>query len=312
MTDDRRGGSSGDDPGDRDAGIPPELQDVDEELRRVRFTPRSGLEDDVLARLPASGDEEREPTPVPPVARGRGAVRAAAVLVLVAAMGLLARVGAGGDGGSTAPVAADRTGSAPEDGFTLRWGSDARVVALGSGVTGERGSNGRGVRCGRIGDRLGCSGTEPGAAYFATARGPAVLRDFCCLDYDGGGPPDDGIRVVAGQGEAVVDFWIYEDLDGTGTFSEGDLLRTVVHGEGAARSGGGAPGRVSKLDRCCTDLDGGPRGDDGLFVLAAGGTQVALAVLYEDVTGDGRLSPGDRLRALRTTPLGEDPNRDTR
>jgi hypothetical protein len=317
MTEDGPPGDGGDGapeaPGE---GLPAELRGLDERLRRARFDPaRPGLEAEVLAALPG---EDREAGTLAGDRRSwfrrraapRDAVRAAAVLVLIVAAGLLARAGpgGGGDGGAPAPTAAPEAGpmAEAEQRFALRWGPDARVLALGTGVSTLGETEGRGLRCGREGDRLACWSPVPEAARFASARGPAVLRDFCCLDYDGGGPADDGVRVVAGQGEAVVSFWIYEDRDATGSFSDGDLLRTVVDGEPGPRAPDGSSDGVRMLDRCCADLDGGPHADDGIFVLAGDGERVALAVLYEDETGDGRLGPGDRLRAIRTTPLGED------
>lgn len=316
MSDDREDGRPGGTPAGSDDGqLPPELRGLDRELRSLRFEPREGLEDRVMARLSAeSRREEHGVAGIGSAIRGRRAVQAAAALALVTALGLLARVGSDGGstgppaGGGPAPPAAHDGTPAGEDAFALRWGPDARVLALGPGSGDLRGSGGRELRCGTTGDRYRCAGSSR-AARFAAATGPAVLRDFCCLDYDGGGLADDGVRVVAGDREAVASFWLYEDRDGTGSFSDGDLLRTVMDGQGGAEGAsasalsGRSAGSVHRLDRCCAELDGGARSDDGLFVLAEGREQVVLAVLYEDVTGDGRLSRGDRLRALRTASV---------
>lgn len=310
MTEDgRRGGAGGGPPDGEERGLPPELRGVDRELRGIRFDPRPGLEDEVLAGLRSGRREDAIHGPgARRSARLGRAGRAVAVLAVVAAVGLLVRAaGGGGEGGAPGSTATQDDAAPAGESFAIRWGSDARVLALGARATPARGPEQQGLRCGRVENRLGCRGTAPGPTHFAAARGPAVLRDFCCLDYDGGGPEDDGVRVVAGQGEAVVSFWIYEDRDGTGSFSDGDLLRTVVDGEPAPGASGGSSDGVRRLDRCCADLDGGPHPDDGIFVLAGGGEHVALAVLYEDETGDGRLSPGDRLRAIRTTPLEDGP-----
>jgi hypothetical protein len=224
------------------------------------------------------------------------------VLALVGVLGLLDRAGPGGasdraTAGGSGPDAAESSG-----GWAMQWGPDARVLALGTPAGDGRLADGRALECAPVKGEIRCRGAGSGAigSPAEAAEGGAVLRDFCCLDYDGGGAADDGVRVVAGRDEAVVDFWIYEDRDGSRSFSGGDPLRTVVPGVAPAPGESGLPGGVRRLDRCCADLDGGPRRDDGVFVVAGGRERVALAVLYEDENGDGRLSPGDRLRAVHT------------
>lgn len=61
---------------------------------------------------------------------------------------------------------------------------------------------------------------SPGAAAVAGVR-----RDVCCEDYDGGGSPDGGLLTVSRPDETVRWLIVYEDLDRSGTFSEGDSLR---------------------------------------------------------------------------------------
>lgn len=312
MTDDGgRDGSTGDGPARPDGeDLSPGLRELDDELRSVRFRPRAGLEDDVMDRVADAPGDPRRSSPADPLrspaADGwRRAARAAvAVLALVGLLGLLDRTGPARAPGGTAAAGPGPDAAEVSDGWTMQWSPDARVLALGtaSTSTGLRGTGGRELRCGRVDSRIRCRGGEPGAIPSPpdAAEGGAVLRDFCCLDYDGGGPADDGVRVVAGRDEAVVDFWIYEDRDRSRSFTAGDPLRTVVPGVAPATGGSGVPRGVRRLDRCCADLDGGPRRDDGVFVLAGGRERVALAVLYEDENGDGRLSPGDRLRAVRT------------
>lgn len=301
MTDDGgRDGSSGDGPSRPDGPeLAPGLRELEEELRSVRFRPRAGLEDDVLARISGAPEDPRRSPP----ADGwrRGARAAVAVLALVGLLGLLDRAGPG-DTSSRTTAAAGPGAAELSDGWAMQWGPDARVLALGTPAGEGRRAAGRELLCARVESEIRCRGGGPGAigSPAEAAEGGAVLRDFCCLDYDGGGPADDGVRVVAGRDEAVVDFWIYEDRDGSRSFTDGDPLRTVVPGVAPAPGVAGLPGGVRRLDRCCADLDGGPRRDDGVFVVAGGRERVALAVLYEDENGDGRLSPGDRLRAVHT------------
>ncbi|MFN2433610.1 MAG: hypothetical protein ABR599_12495 [Gemmatimonadota bacterium] len=54
-----------------------------------------------------------------------------------------------------------------------------------------------------------------------------IVRDFCCHDYDGGGPADDGVLTVNRPGEVVDHVVLYEDLDGDRRFSRADIVTWV-------------------------------------------------------------------------------------
>lgn len=301
MTDGGDDGTSGDGPSGPDGGgLPPDLRKLDAELRSVRFRPRPGLEDDVLARI--SGAPEHVLRSAPADGWRRAARAAAAVLALMGLLGLLDRADPGGTSGPVADGGAGTSAAELSGGWAMQWGPDARVLALGTPSPGARSPAARELRCGRVESAIRCRSGESDAIPTPGGAGGsgAVLRDFCCLDYDGGGAADDGVRVVAGRDEAVVDFWIYEDRDVSRSFTDGDPLRTVVPGLAPEPGEADVPRGGLRLDRCCADLDGGPRRDDGVFVVAGGLERVALAVLYEDENGDGRLSPGDRLRAVHT------------
>ena len=49
--------------------------------------------------------------------------------------------------------------------------------------------------------------------------------DRCCEDFDGGGDRDDGMLVVSRRGSEVQRLAIYEDLDGSRSYTSGDALR---------------------------------------------------------------------------------------
>jgi hypothetical protein len=53
------------------------------------------------------------------------------------------------------------------------------------------------------------------------------------------------------------------------------------------------------VDRCCFDLDGGGRRDDGVQVTADRGGRVRRLVIYEDQAGAGTFQTGDPLRYRR-------------
>jgi hypothetical protein len=58
-----------------------------------------------------------------------------------------------------------------------------------------------------------------------------------------------------------------------------------------------------RADHCCSNLDGGADANDGYVVRARGG-RIEQLMLYEDLDGDGRYSPADRVRLSRgASPL---------
>jgi anti-sigma factor RsiW len=82
-----------------------------------------------------------------------------------------------------------------------------------------------------------------GADAFALVRdaqshpASALLRDACCSDHDGGDRPDDGLLTLSSVGEKVTVVVVYEDVDHSGTFTHGDIVRyvsTIPHGTPAA------------------------------------------------------------------------------
>jgi hypothetical protein len=85
--------------------------------------------------------------------------------------------------------------------------------------------------------------SAPSADAFALVReaqahpAQALLRDACCSDHDGGDRPDDGLLTLSTIGEKVTVVIVYEDVDHTGTFTHGDIVRyvsTIPHGAPAA------------------------------------------------------------------------------
>jgi anti-sigma factor RsiW len=55
----------------------------------------------------------------------------------------------------------------------------------------------------------------------------STLRDSCCGDHDGGDSDDDGVLTVSNHGQRVVLVVLYEDVDHSGTFTPGDIVRYV-------------------------------------------------------------------------------------
>lgn len=55
----------------------------------------------------------------------------------------------------------------------------------------------------------------------------SLLRDACCSDHDGGDRPDDGLLTLSSVGEKVTLVIVYEDVDHSGTFTHGDIVRYV-------------------------------------------------------------------------------------
>jgi len=183
-------------------GIPPELEEVDRALRGISFRPRTSLGPEVLGRLKRG----EGPLGAVPPRRHRPALAAiAAALVVVTAAALV----------------------------------------------------------------LGAPGS--------------VVVDRCCYDLDGGGEPDDGVIVLAERDAKVHQLRVYEDLDDSGDFTAGDIVR-LDRGASPAMHEAAVAGLVT-IEHCCVDFDGGGPADDGLLVIGVPPDRVVMAAIYERPAG---------------------------
>lgn len=124
-----------------------------------------------------------------------------------------------------------------------------------------------------------------GLVYRDVVRSPDLaVVDTCCSNLDGGDRADDGARVFLDARGAIQRVEVYEDLDGSETFTPGDLLRLVRGPSPVLLEDGDGP--VLTTRHCCVDLDREGPGDDGLLVLSRPGEEVVLAAIYE--TGSSR------------------------
>jgi len=79
----------------------------------------------------------------------------------------------------------------------------------------------------------GTTPSAPGQDAFALVReaqahpATSLLRDDCCSDHDGGDRDDDGLLTLSTVGEKVTVVIVYEDVDHSGTFTHGDIVRYV-------------------------------------------------------------------------------------
>jgi hypothetical protein len=183
---------------DSDPEIPPDLADLDRRLRRLRFDPRPSLGPEILGRV-----RRGEIPPAPPRWPHRRELAAGIAAVL--------------------------------------------ALALGGGMLAHTDSR--------------------------------VLVDRCCYDFDGGGVPDDGVILLAERDAAVERLRIYEDLDGSRTFSPGDLVR-LDRGPQPAIEDDLTPTLVTTR-HCCLDFDGGGPPDDALLVIGVPPDRVMMAAIYE-------------------------------
>ncbi len=188
--------------------IPPELEDIDRALRDVAFRPRASLGAEVLGRL-RRGEPSKS---APPRRRRPTLVAVAAGLILAAGTALVLRA--------------------------------------------------------------------PGSE----------MVDRCCYDLDGGGDADDGVVVFSVRGTEVRQLRIYEDLDRSTGFTDGDLIR-LDRGGSPAMHKAAVAGLVT-IEHCCLDFDGGGPADDGLLVLGVPPDRVVMAAIYERPAGVKARSAG--------------------
>jgi len=111
-----------------------------------------------------------------------------------------------------------------------------------------------------------------------------VMVDRCCFDLDGGGPADDGVILLAERDAAVRRMRIYEDLDRSGAFSPGDVVRLDRGGRPTMLDQPSTP--LVTTQHCCVDLDGGGPADDALLVIGVPPDRVVMAAIYEPASRD--------------------------
>jgi hypothetical protein len=103
--------------------------------------------------------------------------------------------------------------------------------------------------------------------------------DRCCEDFDGGGDRDDGMLVRSRRGSDVQRLAIYEDLDGSRSYTAGDVLRFDRSGRPTLQQPFTAGMRTFEL--CCRDYDGGGPADDAVVIMALPPDRIAMAAIYE-------------------------------
>ncbi len=117
------------------------------------------------------------------------------------------------------------------------------------------------------------------AGFIPIPGGAVVTVDRCCYDLDGGGPADDGVLVLAERDSKVHRLRVFEDVDGSRSFTLGDLVR-LDRGEEPVILSSRGEGIVT-TERCCIDFDGGGPDDDGLLVMGVPPNRVLMAAIYE-------------------------------
>jgi len=124
-----------------------------------------------------------------------------------------------------------------------------------------------------------------GLVYRDATRAPDLaVVDTCCSNLDGGDRSDDGARVFVDSRGVIQRVEVYEDLDESGDYTPGDLVRLVRGPSPVLLEDRDGP--VLTTRHCCVDLDREGPGDDGLLVLSRPGEEVVLAAIYE--TGSSR------------------------
>lgn len=197
-----------------DATPPPELEELDRALRKIRFTPRASLGPELQGRLRRG---ERLKGDVRSWRRRPALAAIAASLFLMAGTAfLLLR--------SPREVVVDRCcydfdgGGDKDDGVILRVEPDAKVHRLRLYEDRDRSGDYSGADLVRL-DR----GADPVMRRVIAAR--LVTTEHCCLDFDGGGPEDDALLVIGVPPDRVMMAAIYERRAGGETARDTFPLR---------------------------------------------------------------------------------------
>ena len=182
--------------------MPDELRGIDQKLRSVRFVPRASFGPELRGRL-RRGDQ--------PSGSGHRSLRrqlaTAAAVVLTAGVALtLASVGTLGHIGA---VTVDRCcydldgGGGADDGALILAEPDARVHRIRVYEDLDR------SRSYTPGDLVRLN--RGGNPVIQSARGDGVVAtQRCCLDFDGGGPDDDGLLLIGVPPDRILMAAIYE------------------------------------------------------------------------------------------------------
>ena len=191
----------------------PELRELDRRLRGIAFTPRASLGPEILGRVRRG----EPPAGAGPPRRRRQALATVTAALLAATAGaILLRV--------TGSVTVDRCcydldgGGDADDGVLVLAERDARVHHLRIYEDIDRSRSFTESDLVRL-DR----GASP--AMHRAATGRLVTIEHCCVDFDGGGPADDGLVIIGVPPDRVVMAAIYERRPGDAAGSAGFPLR---------------------------------------------------------------------------------------
>jgi len=198
-----------------DEGIPPDLEALDRSLSGIRLQPRASLGPEIEGRL-RRGETPDEPGRWRFSRQARVVAGMAASLLLLAGLAAYLR--------PTASVVVDRCcydldgGGDADDGVLVLAERDARVHHLRIYEDIDRSRSFTESDLVRL-DR----GASP--AMHRAATGGLVTIEHCCVDFDGGGPADDGLVIIGVPPDRVVMAAIYERRPGDAAGSAGFPLR---------------------------------------------------------------------------------------
>lgn len=90
-------------------------------------------------------------------------------------------------------------------------------------------------------------------------------------------------------------------------FGLGVAATLALRGTGAEAQGAtpAQQSAVTLVDRCCFDLDGGGKMDDGLFSVNLQG-DVLMALIYEDPDGNKKFEDRDEIKAVTLGNLAQE------
>jgi hypothetical protein len=190
----------------------PELQELDRRLRGIAFAPRASLGPEILGRVRRGEDP------------GDSSLAVRLKVLAALAAGLLAAAGVALALRAAPSVTVDRCcydldgGGDADDGVLVLAERDARVHQLRIYEDRDRSRSFTPADLVRL-DR----GATPAMHRSATLG--LVTIEHCCLDFDGGGPADDGLVVIGVPPDRVVMAAIYERRSGEEAGPSGFPLR---------------------------------------------------------------------------------------